>query len=453
MSLQNDIAGEAAKSSAFFSGSIVVSLLRLGGLAILDAFALWFCYQLFGDGNAFLAITIAIVTVGLNIVFLFERFYPFRWLSPGLALIIIMVIYPTMITVYYAFTNYSTGNLLTRPLAIERIQEKAEYRFLPEGEQYYDMTAFRNMDGEYLLWLVGRDNGEIFTTREGDEVVSLSEEQSGLAGIEILESEEMPSISIEGFNYVSSESVPELFLDQASIELPAPIGIVEITSFTPDDEFEEGYRFDPEQRIFGDFNGRRPTIYDAQIFESDNGLLAYWLVEDDGDATILIRPDQPVAIDGLPYAIDGYTQLESRDRITAGQELPTRSFGTEDNPMYVDPFSAGRAGRFRQQFVYDADRDVMIDQLNGAEYEPVEGTFTLIEGTANPEAEEVLEELTPGYFVPIGFDNFARLFNDERLRGPFATIFIWTIVHGTHIDSTTLILPVIDDIPTICCTT
>lgn len=430
MSLQKDIAEEPAKPSAFFSGSIIASLLRLGGLAILDAFALWFCYQLFGDGNAFLAITVAIVTVGLNIVFLFERFYPFRWLSPGLALIIIMVIYPTLITVYYAFTNYSTGNLLTQPIAIERIQEKAEYRFLPEGEQYYDMTAFRNADGEYLLWLVGRDDGEIFITHEGAAVTPLTDEESGLAGVEFLEIDEVPSVIIESYDFIPSENVPNLFAEQNTLSFSPPLESIEITALTGEEEFEEGYRFDPEQGIFVDFNGRRPTIYTAQVFQSDDDEIALWLVEQDGDATILARPDYPVVIDGLPYSIDGYTQLASRDRITAGQELPTRSFGLPDNPMYVDPFSANRAGRFRQQFVYNPDRDVMVDQLTGAEYEPIEGTFILIEGTADPEAEEVLEELTPGYFVPIGFDNFARLFNDERLRGPFVTIFLWTIFHA-----------------------
>jgi len=430
MSLQQDIAREPGESLAFFSGSVLATLLRLGGLAILDAFALWLCYQLFADGNSLLAIVLIIVTVGLNVVFLFERFYPFRWLSPGLALMGIMVIYPTIITVYYAFTNYSTGNLLTQPVATERIQLKAEYRYLPEGEQYYDMTAYRNSAGEYILWLVGRDDGEQFIARPDEELTPVTDAETGLAGIEILDSETAPTIAIEGYEYVLAAAVPELVADQPVLSFSYPLETIEIVSLTGDEAFEEGYRFDPDQSLLIDFNGRSPTAYIVQVFQSDAGEIALWMVEQDGDETILARPDEPTVIEGVPQTIGEYRLLSNRERIEAGQILPTLSFGTNDNPIFVDAFSANRAGRFRQQFTYDVERDRMLDQVTGAEYTPIEGTFTLVEGTGDPEAGEILEELTPGYYVPIGFDNFVRLLTDERLRGPFVTIFLWTVFHA-----------------------
>jgi maltose/maltodextrin transport system permease protein len=38
------------------------------------------------------------------------------------------------------------------------------------------------------------------------------------------------------------------------------------------------------------------------------------------------------------------------------------------------------------------------------------------------------ERLQPGFKVGVGFANYARLFGDADMRGPFVSIFIWTVV-------------------------
>jgi maltose/maltodextrin transport system permease protein len=38
------------------------------------------------------------------------------------------------------------------------------------------------------------------------------------------------------------------------------------------------------------------------------------------------------------------------------------------------------------------------------------------------------DRLQPGFKVGVGFANYARLFGDEDMRGPFLSIFIWTVV-------------------------
>lgn len=39
--------------------------------------------------------------------------------------------------------------------------------------------------------------------------------------------------------------------------------------------------------------------------------------------------------------------------------------------------------------------------------------------------------LEPGWRAPIWFENYTKLFTDERLRGPLATVFIWTVTFAT----------------------
>ncbi len=143
-------------------------LARLTLLALMDAFAIWFVSELIGQEEYILAGFVAIITIGLNAVFLIDDLYPYRWFSPGLALLILVIIYPTVYTVYVAFTNYRTGNLLTRGQAIDVLLDRT---YLPEDAPLYEWTAFRTTgDGEveYGLYLIPKGEGEPIFATEGE---------------------------------------------------------------------------------------------------------------------------------------------------------------------------------------------------------------------------------------------------------------------------------------------
>ena len=147
--------------------SITTLLFRIVILGIIDAMTIWLVYQMVSDGYLPLATVLAAVTIGLNIVFLSERFYPLRYISPGLALMIVMVLYPIFFTVYVSFTNYGQGHLVSKQAAIEQIESQT---FLPEDATIYQWTAYQHPDtGEYLLWLVDPESDEQFTVVPGAE--------------------------------------------------------------------------------------------------------------------------------------------------------------------------------------------------------------------------------------------------------------------------------------------
>jgi len=94
-----EVGGVPAPPSSF-SSTVISWLLRLAGLALIDAIAVYLIYNMFRDGVWELGIVLSVVTVLINAIFLREEFYPLRWISPGLALLIIIVIYPILFTVY-----------------------------------------------------------------------------------------------------------------------------------------------------------------------------------------------------------------------------------------------------------------------------------------------------------------------------------------------------------------
>ncbi|MEZ4638141.1 MAG: ABC transporter permease subunit, partial [Caldilineaceae bacterium] len=135
---------------------------------MVDAIALWLLYNMFNDGVWYLGIVIAIVTIVLNAVFLREELYPVRWVSPGLALLAVMVVYPIFFTVYTSFTNYGDGHLLTKQQVIRQLEQQ---RYLPDDQGLFDYTAYISPDEtSFILWLESPDTGQKLIVRPGESV-------------------------------------------------------------------------------------------------------------------------------------------------------------------------------------------------------------------------------------------------------------------------------------------
>ena len=123
-------------------------LLRILGLIFIDAVAFYFAYALFGQGQGAVAIVLLVVTGIVNWLFIDDRVYPWRWFTPGLLLMLLMVVYPLAFTMYTSLTNYSDGHLLTKEQVLN--QFTSQY-FQPENAVSYTWTAYRNPDGTFLL--------------------------------------------------------------------------------------------------------------------------------------------------------------------------------------------------------------------------------------------------------------------------------------------------------------
>ncbi len=126
-------------------------------LAVVDAFALYLIYVFAADGVIELAVAVGVVTVGVNIINLRQGLYALRWIAPALSLMVLMVVYPIVYTVYVSFTNFGDGNLLTKQQVIRILSQET---YLPEGGKVYAWSIYANAAGEYALWLTDRNAGD-----------------------------------------------------------------------------------------------------------------------------------------------------------------------------------------------------------------------------------------------------------------------------------------------------
>ncbi|MDB5081871.1 MAG: Maltodextrin transporter, permease protein MdxF [Chloroflexi bacterium] len=134
--------------------------LRVAGLAFVDGIAIWFALTLINNNNPIPAILILLVTAVINYIFLSNRLYPIRWLTPGLVLLLLMVIYPIGYNVYISLTNYSRGNALSREQVVTQLKEQT---YQPANAITYSWTAYRSPDGQnYKVILVSADKSKAF---------------------------------------------------------------------------------------------------------------------------------------------------------------------------------------------------------------------------------------------------------------------------------------------------
>lgn len=270
-------------------------------LALLDAAAIWFSYALLAEQGTLVAAVVMLVVAGINVVFLVDRLAPLRWLAPGLALMVLFVLYPVLNTVSVATTNYGNGHLLTKDQALEQFGSRY---FTPPDAPTYSWRAYRSPAGGFLLWLVD-PRGAAFVGEPGKT----------------------------------------------------------LTPASPDDP-----RFGP----------RDPA-------------------------------------DGLPSTIGDYVKLGRLETLQYLTELEQVSVPTERGAVKIVSLDAAPVSA--PKYRYDATADTLTDVETGVVHRNVEGTFT---GPAG-------QELTPGFSAFVGGRNFARAFTDPDVRGPFLSVFLWTV--------------------------
>lgn len=153
------------------SGTLFNVVLRLVLLLAIDSFLIWFGLNAFANGFMPLGIAIIVVAAGINYIILARDMYPLRWMLPGLILMTLFAIWPIVLTVVTAFTNYGDGHLLTKVQSIEQLSAEL---YLPEGGSAYTWTGYQNDAGDYTLWLQN-EAGDSFLAYPGVSLIPASE--------------------------------------------------------------------------------------------------------------------------------------------------------------------------------------------------------------------------------------------------------------------------------------
>ncbi len=237
-------------------------LLRLGFMAVLDAWGLWLINHLIFDGAEPLAAALAVVILFINIVFLRGAAMPLRWIAPGLAFMLLLHIYPVLFTVYTAFTNYGDGHLIEKPLAIRQLES---VQYLPEEGQVFRWTGFRTPEGEYALWLQADDGSALFA--KPNEPFLKPEEVPGLGP---LDENGIPT-SIEGYERLQKKDIFKALADLQGMTFGPEVGAVQVKSTKEAAQFQQRYVYDAAQDAMIDQQTGKVYKAVGGTFTADDG--------------------------------------------------------------------------------------------------------------------------------------------------------------------------------------
>lgn len=139
--------------------SLRTLIFKIVVLAIVDVFALQLAITLGQRISPILGIGIGVFTIILNIVFMDDRLYPWRWVTPALAGMFLLVVYPMAYSVTIAFTNRGEGHVLSKEQVLAGWQK--EFYSPPDSVTYQTYIFARPVadpqPADFRFWLVDRD--------------------------------------------------------------------------------------------------------------------------------------------------------------------------------------------------------------------------------------------------------------------------------------------------------
>ena len=152
--------GSRFPRSLSFTWGTILKLLFLGAINLL---AVWSIPSMWSQKWWPGLIAVVLSTALLDWAYLSPRAVPAKYLVPGTIFAVIFAVVPVIYNAYIAFTNFGTGNVLTREQAIDSISGRVSN--VP-GATQFDLTVLADDDGlgEFALLLVDETGRQFLGT-------------------------------------------------------------------------------------------------------------------------------------------------------------------------------------------------------------------------------------------------------------------------------------------------
>jgi arabinogalactan oligomer/maltooligosaccharide transport system permease protein len=248
-------AGRIARGVALFSGGVGYAL-KLALLSASNALAVWALYVLTSHHRWPAFAVVAAATALIDYVYLVPHRWtlPAKFLIPGTIFLIGFQVTPILYTINVAFTNYSTGHILTKSQAIEAIKVNTLQE--PENPRQFDMAVARTSSGKLVLLLRDPAGGKVYLgTTKGLTELPKSDVTVGPTG---------PPTAAKGYTLVKGAELFALDRQLRSYKVPtAGDAAFRPQGTTTAVELKPTYRYDAGRNVF-------VRIADGRLYR-DNG--------------------------------------------------------------------------------------------------------------------------------------------------------------------------------------
>ncbi len=367
---------------ARFGGTpaLIVKIVFLG---LVNAIVIWGIPAMVANGSWIMLGVVLAATIALDYLFLTKRFIPAKYVVIGAIFLVAFQIIPIIFNVSIAFTNYSTGNLGTKPEAVEAIVRDSSRE--SEDSVSYDMLPAYDAGGELVLILTPQTVAEEVPA-EGTDTGSSTD--MGLTPD--AEASAVPEFGGE------ESAVPEFGGEESAV--PEFGGEESAAPVAPS--------LGPEGEVVPEPTGGYPPTYVGTSAGLDE-VPPDDVQRDDFGYVVGVTGFEPVPED----------QLSSLDAELAAFTVPGPQGGV------IKPQGFSTAIELIPTLEYDATADTFTSVQTGVVY--VDNGAGNYANPADPD-----DYLLPGWRENIGFANFASVFTDPQIREPFFFVFVWTFAYA-----------------------
>jgi len=220
------------RSRPSFTIGFVIKLLFLAGV---NAIAVWSLPTMIEQSWVPGIVAVVLMTLLIDYVYLRKRTIPLQYLVPGTIFALIFQVVPVIYTAYISFTNYSTGNRLTKDQAIENAERK--FSNVP-GSQRYQLVILGEGDGSgaLALYLVDEAGRSFLGTVEG----GLEE----LAPTDIATDADGNVTSVDGYVALSIRQVADRQGELATLEVQTEEGAIRAVTLSNAAVYTRLYSYD-----------------------------------------------------------------------------------------------------------------------------------------------------------------------------------------------------------------
>ena len=132
-------------------GGTPALVLKLVFLGVINAMAIWAIPTMLTNASWIMLTFVVVATIALDLLLLTKRYIPAKYVVIGAIFLTAFQIIPIIFNISIAFTNYSTGNIGSKPEAVSTIiRDSAE---ASDDSLSYDMLPARNATGDLVLIL------------------------------------------------------------------------------------------------------------------------------------------------------------------------------------------------------------------------------------------------------------------------------------------------------------
>lgn len=136
--------------------------LQRGVTGAITLFLLYVVLVMYSQGEPVFAVVTLAFAGGFAFIFMSTRAYVWRYVFPGLAGMMLFIIFPILYTLGIGFTNYSNLHLISFEQAKNYFLQQT---YTAEGGNNYDLKLYED-EGQYRLGLEGTAEGQLYISEE-----------------------------------------------------------------------------------------------------------------------------------------------------------------------------------------------------------------------------------------------------------------------------------------------